>query len=58
MIDLTGSERIDKPEVTEERHKEEKNITKYLSSLKDVIFSLANKSAHVPYPNRKLAQIL
>ena len=58
MIDLAGSERIDKLEVTRERLEEVTHIKKSISALGDVIFSLANKSAHVPYRNRKLTQIL
>ena len=58
MIDLVGSERINKSEVTGERLKEATHINKSLFALRDLIFSLSNKSAHVPYHNRKLTQIL
>lgn len=58
LIDLAWSERIDKSEATGERIKEETHINKFISTLGDVIFSLANKSAHFPYHNKKLTQIL
>ncbi|XP_010416204.1 PREDICTED: kinesin-like protein KIN-14G [Camelina sativa] len=58
LVDLAGSERVDRSEVTGDRLREAQHINKSLSSLGDVIFSLASKNAHVPYRNSKLTQIL
>ncbi|KAL3652683.1 hypothetical protein CASFOL_002364 [Castilleja foliolosa] len=58
LVDLAGSERIDRSEVTGDRLREAQHINKSLSALGDVIFSLAQKSAHVPYRNSKLTQVL
>ena len=58
MIDLAGSERLDRIDVTGDRLKESQHINKSLSALGDVIFALSQKSAHVPYRNSKLTQVL
>ncbi|XP_072959535.1 kinesin-like protein KIN-14M isoform X1 [Typha angustifolia] len=58
LVDLAGSERVDRSEVTGDRLKEAQHINKSLSALGDVIFALSQKSAHVPYRNSKLTQVL
>ncbi|KAL6175313.1 hypothetical protein ACLB2K_051954 [Fragaria x ananassa] len=58
LVDLAGSERVDRSEVTGDRLKEAQHINKSLSAIGDVIFSLAQKSPHVPYRNSKLTQVL
>ncbi|KAL1563861.1 Kinesin-like protein KIN-14P [Salvia divinorum] len=58
LVDLAGSERIDRSEVTGDRLKEAQHINKSLSALGDVVFALLQKSAHVPYRNSKLTQVL
>ncbi|KAI3430807.1 hypothetical protein D9Q98_009218 [Chlorella vulgaris] len=58
LVDLAGSERIAKSEVAGQQLKEAQAINKSLSALGDVIQSLQSKSAHVPYRNSKLTQVL
>ncbi|KAE8723597.1 Kinesin-4 [Hibiscus syriacus] len=58
LVDLAGSERVDRSEVTGSALKEAQHINKSLSALGDVIFSLAQKGAYVPYRNSKLTQVL
>ncbi|KAM7471134.1 hypothetical protein LguiA_009317 [Lonicera macranthoides] len=58
LVDLAGSERVDRSEVVGDRLKEAQHINKSLAALGDVIFALSQKSAHVPYRNSKLTQVL
>ncbi|RLN12122.1 hypothetical protein C2845_PM09G16070 [Panicum miliaceum] len=58
LVDLAGSEKVDRSAVTGDRLKEAQHINKSLSALGDVIFSLSQKNAHVPYRNSKLTQVL
>uniref|UniRef100_M4D0D1 Kinesin-like protein n=1 Tax=Brassica campestris TaxID=3711 RepID=M4D0D1_BRACM len=58
LVDLAGSERVGKSEVTGDRLKEATHLNKSLSALRDVISSLSQKNAHVPYRNSKLTQLL
>jgi len=59
LIDLAGSENVNKSGVIGVRLQEAQNINKSLSALGDVMQSLQQqKSGHIPYRNSKLTMLL
>ena len=59
VIDLAGSERITKSQNNNEKLKKEAlSINLSLHSLSNVLYSIANKSNHIPYRDSKLTHFL
>lgn len=58
LIDLAGSENVEKSGAKEERLAEAIAINKSLTALSSVICSLVTKTPHVPYRDSKLTSIL
>merc|ERR1712176_1023233 len=58
LIDLAGSENVNKSGVTGQGMKEAQNINKSLAALGDVIQALVTKSPHTLYRNSKLTMML
>merc|ERR1719158_927932 len=58
LIDLAGSENVNKSGVSGQGMKEAQNINKSLSALGDVVQSLVAKNPHCPYRNSKLTMML
>merc|ERR1719270_112965 len=58
LIDLAGSERLKKSKSKGQQLKEALFINKSLSNLSNVISSIAQGQAHVPFRNSKLTHVL
>lgn len=58
LIDLAGSENVNKSGVQGQGMREAQNINKSLSALGDVMNALVSKNPHVPYRNSKLTMML
>lgn len=58
VIDLAGSERMDKSPHDPIRMKEIQNVTKSLTCLGDVLHAINTKQCHVPYRTTKLTHFL
>ena len=58
LVDLAGSERVKKSGVEGVGMAEAQNINKSLSALGTVMASLQEKSAHIPFRDSKLTQLL
>eukprot|EP00929_Paragymnodinium_shiwhaense_P080678 TRINITY_DN42096_c0_g1_i1.p1 TRINITY_DN42096_c0_g1~~TRINITY_DN42096_c0_g1_i1.p1 ORF type:complete len:986 (-),score=231.51 TRINITY_DN42096_c0_g1_i1:130-3087(-) len=58
LVDLSGSERLDKSHSSGERLKETQSINKSLSSLVDVFAAKAEGRVHVPFRNSKLTYLM
>jgi kinesin family protein C2/C3 len=53
----SGSERVDRSEVTGQQMKEAQAINKSLSALGDVVSALQRRTPHIPFRNSKLTQV-
>jgi len=58
LVDLAGSERVSKSSANGEALQEAKKINQSLSSLGQVISSIAKHLPHIPYRDSKLTRIL
>jgi hypothetical protein len=58
LVDLAGSERVDKSGAAGEVLKEAQSINKSLSAIGDVISSLTQGAAHIPYRNHTLTMLM
>ncbi|KAI3427016.1 hypothetical protein D9Q98_006959 [Chlorella vulgaris] len=58
LVDLAGSERVGKSGAEGQQLLEAQNINRSLSALGTVMHALASKSAHVPFRDSKLTQLL
>uniref|UniRef100_A0A914PHS2 Kinesin motor domain-containing protein n=1 Tax=Panagrolaimus davidi TaxID=227884 RepID=A0A914PHS2_9BILA len=58
LIDLAGSERVAKSQVSGQQLKEAQCINKSLSELGNVVSALRRKQQHVPFRNCLLTRIL
>ncbi|CAJ1338896.1 unnamed protein product, partial [Effrenium voratum] len=58
LIDLAGSENVNRSGVQGQGMREAQNINRSLFALGDVIASLVSKNGHVPYRNSKLTMML
>ena len=58
LIDLAGSEKVSKSEVSGSTFEDTKKINLSLSALGNVIHSLSNNCTHVPFRDSKLTRIL
>ena len=58
IVDLAGSENVNKSEAEGERLEEAKHINKSLSALKNVVNALKEKRNHIPYRESCVTRIL
>src|SRR6218665_2274371 len=58
LIDVAGSERIEKTGVDAARFKEAQSINKSLTCLGDVLYALLARQTHVPFRSSKLTHLL